>query len=418
VRETGLRGCTGLFEHGHGFAEQSFLAEAGDEAVLRFELTAGRESVENGGAEFFDAVAGEGGNRVLAGLGMKAGQVRLVDRDEVAALFTGFREEGFVVGCAGRDAVDDDDGEIGVGHGLEAAVDAQLFDELGGGADARGIGQAYGDSGELGGFGDQVPRGAGEGRDDGAVLLEKAVEEAAFAGVGAAYDGEREAGADEIAVDEAAGEGTGLFEDGVDAAQDLGGGGDADVVLGEVDAGFKQRDEFEEFGLDGGEAAGDGALCLAGGYAGLVERGGVDEVADGFGLGKVDASVDEGAEGEFAGFGETRSGADGAVETVAEDDWCTVAGDFDDVFGGVGAGGGEEGDDDFVYCLAGFVQQIGEGGMPGVQLAFQGGDGLGDLAGLGTGEADNADASPALGCRNGGYGVVKVNSDSSGDCPG
>ena len=128
---------------------------------------------------------------------------------------------------------------------------------------------------------------------------------------------------------------------GFEAAQDFGGGGDADVILGEIDAGFEERDEFEQLRFDRGEAAGDGALRLLGGDARLIERGGFDEVADGFGLREVDAAVEKSAQGEFAGFSEAGAGADSAVETMPEDDGGAVAGDFDDVLGGVGLRGGE-----------------------------------------------------------------------------
>ena len=87
---------------------------------------------------------------------------------------------------------------------------------------------------------------------------------------------------------------------------------------------------------------GESALRLSGGDAGLIERGGLDQVADGFGLGKVDAAVEKGPEGEFAGFGEPGARAYGAVETVPENDGGAVAGDFDYVFGGVGTGRDEE----------------------------------------------------------------------------
>jgi hypothetical protein len=73
VGQPGLCGGTGLFEHGYSFAEQSFLANAGDEAILGFELAPGRKGIEDCGAELFDTVAGEGGNGMLAGLDVEAG---------------------------------------------------------------------------------------------------------------------------------------------------------------------------------------------------------------------------------------------------------------------------------------------------------------------------------------------------------
>ena len=84
-------------------------------------------------------------------------------------------------------------------------------------------------------------------------------------------------------------------------------GSDVDVVLGEVDAGFEEGDEGNEFILDGSD--GGRARRRAGARrAGLLEGGGVDEVVDGLGLGEVDAAGEEGALGELAGLGEARAG--------------------------------------------------------------------------------------------------------------
>ncbi len=125
---------------------------------------------------------------------------------------------------------------------------------------------------------------------------------------------------------------------GLEAAQNFGGRGDADVVFGEVDAGFEQGDQFEQLLLQRGDAAGDGARGLLRGDAGLIERGGVDQVAHGFGLRQIDAAVQISAEGELAGFGEAGAGVERAVDGMAQNDGGAVAGDFDHVFGGVGAG--------------------------------------------------------------------------------
>ena len=90
----------------------------------------------------------------------------------------------------------------------------------------------------------------------------------------------------------------------------------------------------------------------------LIERLRVDQIADGFGLGQIDAAVEEGAHGEFAGLGEARAARQRQLDYVAQDDGRAVAGDFDDVVGGVGVRLGEVGDDDFVdavACVAGSI---------------------------------------------------------------
>ncbi len=78
----------------------------------------------------------------------------------------------------------------------------------------------------------------------------------------------------------------------------------------------------------------------------------VDEVADGFGLGEIEAAVEEGAHSEFAGFGETRAAGECEFDDVTEYDGRAVGRDFNDVVGGVGMGLLEIGDDDFVDAAA------------------------------------------------------------------
>ncbi len=84
---------------------------------------------------------------------------------------------------------------------------------------------------------------------------------------------------------------------------------------------------------------------------------------DGFGLGEVEAAGEEGALGEFAGFGEAGAGAEALAEEVVEEDGGAVGGDFYDVFGGVGVGFFEEGDDGFVECFSCVVKDFGEAGL-------------------------------------------------------
>jgi len=78
---------------------------------------------------------------------------------------------------------------------------------------------------------------------------------------------------------------TGAFPQRREPPQDLPGGGHADIVLGEIDAGFEQRDQLQELFLERREAAREGPFHLARGHTRLVQRGGFNQVAHGFGLG-------------------------------------------------------------------------------------------------------------------------------------
>ena len=194
----------------------------------------------------------------------------------------------------------------------------------------------------------------------------------------------------QTAVGEAGGQHANGIEDRAEPAQDLGVGRDADVVFGEIDAGFEQRDQFEQLLFEGSDAPGHGALGLLGGDARLVQGGGFDEVADGLGLRKVDAAVQEGAQGELAGLGEAGAGLNGPLDGVAQHDGRAVAGDLNDVLGGVGARGREEGDYHLVNDAALAVEQMAEMSLPGTPGDGAAENGFRDGASSRAGDAHDA----------------------------
>ena len=109
-------------------------------------------------------------------------------------------------------------------------------------------------------------------------------------------------------------------------------------------------------------------------------------------MGEVEAAVEEGATGEFAGFGKSGTTIEKCLEDCLLDVEGAVAGDFDGVFASVGVGGTEEGDDDFVdegVAVAKGGESRGLIGSGEVDVA--GGNGKG----LWTGEPENGDAANA-----------------------
>ena len=72
-----------------------------------------------------------------------------------------------------------------------------------------------------------------------------------------------------------------------------------------------------------------------------------------------------------------------------------MGGDFHDVFGGVGGGGGEVGYDGFVEGFAIGIKDFGVAGLCGGEGVSEAEEGLGDGAGVGAGEANYAYASSA-----------------------
>src|SRR5580658_3658205 len=133
MRNTGGIGVASLIQHGRGFAQKVFVAHAGDKSALQFEVAAGREDIENSLPEGVKTLASQRGNAVFAVFRDECGKIALIGGNQKAALRAGFRDEIEVflrvMACG---AIDDDDGEIGVGHGLKAALDAELLNALGG----------------------------------------------------------------------------------------------------------------------------------------------------------------------------------------------------------------------------------------------------------------------------------------------
>ena len=78
---------------------------------------------------------------------------------------------------------------------------------------------------------------------------------------------------------------------------------------------------------------------------------GVDEVGDRFGLGQIEAAVQKGAPGEFAGLGKAGAGSEDGVKDELRREQAAVAGDFDYVLAGERARGEHDGKENFVQTL-------------------------------------------------------------------
>lgn len=236
------------------------------------------------------------------------------------------------------------EGEVGGLGGGEGAFDADFFDFVGGFAKAGGVDDADGETVEVDDFFDGVAGGAGDGGDDGAVLFEEGVEEGGLSGVGEAEDGE--AGSVLVEASDLFG-----FEEPVEEA---GGFGDLGEGLGvvkvadffaEVGGGFDGGEEIEGDFSDGLDLVGEASGAKG---VGLVELGlslGIDGGADAFGLGEVEATVHEGAEGELSGGGEAAPLVETGLNEGLDGGGGAVEGEFDGFVAGVavvlGEGEGE-----------------------------------------------------------------------------
>ena len=223
-------------------------------------------------------------------------------------------------------------------------------------------------------------------------------------------DGERESFVDQLAVREAPNQPLHRGIDRIDSAQDLLRGRDGDIVLCEIDACLKQRDQFQQLFLQWLNAARHRALDLLCGDTRLVERGGFDEVANSFRSRKIDPAIQVSAQGEFAGLRQTRAFANRTFHAKPEDNRRAVAANLDQVIGGIRAGCGEVGYDHVVHGLAVLVRQRGHERCPGSPLdsGTNRQDPAGDVASLRTRKPDYSDAAASGRGGNGDDGVAQI----------
>ena len=201
--------------------------------------------------------------------------------------------------------------------------------------------RTYRDAIDRRGLGYQIARGARNVGDDGAVLFEQPVEETALADVGAPDDRQREAFVDQLAEGKTRDERATPEADRLDRAAGFLPTRDAmSSSAKSIPASSSAINSSN--GSFSGTSAAKPTLRLLRRDAGLIKRGGLDKIADGLRLRQVDAAVEIGAQREFAGLGQPRSGGAGALEGIAQDDRGTVTGNLDDIFGGVGTRSGED----------------------------------------------------------------------------
>src|SRR5438132_6446819 len=266
-----------------------------------------------------------------------SGQVRLVAHYQVRALpdelqqaliFTGGRP------TVGR-ALRNQHNHVGFGQRLVRFPNPDGLRLIAGGAQSGGIGKAHGDAAQRNRLAHQVTSGTGSGSHDGAFALHQPVEEAGLADIGSSHDGQ----AQPFMYDFAIGEGVRqLFQRRAnfgDARQNLLAGHDGDVIFGEIHARFEKGDEFYQLLLDWLYAVGQRAFKLLRRDFGLKQGLRINQVADGFSLGEIDAAVQEGAHGEFARLSQARSGCQRQFDDAPQNYWRAVGGDFDDVISGV-----------------------------------------------------------------------------------
>ncbi len=127
---------------------------------------------------------------------------------------------------------------------------------------------------------------------------------------------------------------------------------DLHILIGKIDGHLDQGAHLEETTADGIDPAiqRPGQLLLGeiDAFSGL----GGENVDHRLGLGQIDAAIEEGPLGEFAGGGENGAAGENEFEDTLENQEAAVAMDLDDIFAGIGVGRGHKDGEDFIDDLA------------------------------------------------------------------
>ena len=147
-------------------------------------------------------------------------------------------------------------------------------------------------------------------------------------------------------------------------------------------------------------------------HAGGGLAGGVDEVGDAFGLGKVEFVVEEGAFGKFARLSHARTQFEAAREQHVHHDRAAVSLQFNHVFAGKAGGGGEVEQDAVVYRLPVTAEKVGV--KRGARFGrFTAAEGSRQRQQVFAGKTDHADAAASGGGGDGGDGGLGCGHENS-----
>ena len=275
------------------------------------------------------------------------------------------------------------------------------LDVAGGVAQAGGVDEAEGDAIEVEGLFDGVAGGAGLGADDGAVGAEEGVEKGGLAGVRGTGEDDEGALAEEAALTPGGKEGVGAVGKVGETFAGLVGEVGRELAFIEVQQVLDVCGEGEGVVVERREGVGEAAVEV--GAGGLLGAGGLggDEVGDGFGLSEVEASIEEGAAGEFAGAGGAGAQTEEGVEDALGHDGAAVDAEFDGILAGVGVGRAIEEKDGVIEGFTFGAAERGVGEGAGGAVARRGRESRGQAVGDGVdplaAQADEGDAAESGG---------------------
>src|ERR1019366_227605 len=125
MRDAQRCGAVSLLESFAGFLQQLLVAKAGDESAPLLQAPTRSDGIDDGAPQFSEPLAGERGNAQCTGHLLSRRQVALVSSDKALPLLLRLFDQLHVLGSKWRGQIHYYHGQVGIGHGLMGALDAE-----------------------------------------------------------------------------------------------------------------------------------------------------------------------------------------------------------------------------------------------------------------------------------------------------
>ncbi len=239
-------------------------------------------------------------------------QVALGPDDDQLGVLVVVGQERLVVGVGPRGSVDQVQQDIAAFDELPAPANSFLFHLVGRRPKARGVNQAQGDSVEADPGFEPVAGGPVLVAHNGAVFLQKQVEQRRLAGVGPARQSHGNSFLKDLPGPVGGRQGPQFFPEGVELFE--GNRRRGHVVFGVVELDVQQGHQVEDTGLDGRDAPRDRTRQAVEGQRLSLPRAGGDHFLHRLGPGQIELSVQKSPQRELAGVGRPKPSPKQSVE--------------------------------------------------------------------------------------------------------
>jgi hypothetical protein len=212
-----------------------------------------------------------------------------------------------------------------------------LFNGIGRGVNPGGIDDPEPETIQIAGHFDGIAGRARIGRDDGTVTANQGIQQTGFPNIGTADYGRGQALSRHPPTGERRQQTGHIVPSLYETFDEAACGDELDILVGEINTGLKIHADLQELFSQVAQLTGQRPLQLRHGGAVAGHGARRDEINNSLSLGEIESSVQKGAFGKLAGFGDTGSLRQYRVKHPLGNEYTTVTTDLSDVLAGVRA---------------------------------------------------------------------------------